>query len=35
MWAARVRIDGQERWILGVDDYTALGLSSLGENGTA
>jgi len=23
----KIRIDGQERWKLGVDDYTALGLS--------
>ena len=31
----KVRIDGQEGWILGVDDYTALGLSFLGGNGAA
>lgn len=31
----KVRIDGHEGWILGVDDYTALGLSSLDENGAA
>lgn len=31
----KIRIDGQEGWILGVDDYTALGLSFLGENGAA
>ena len=31
----KVRIDGQEGWILGVDDYTALGLSFLGRNGAA
>jgi hypothetical protein len=31
----KVRIDGQEGWILGVDDYTALGLRFLGENGAA
>jgi hypothetical protein len=29
----KIQIDGQEVWILGIDDYTALGLSSLGENG--
>jgi hypothetical protein len=28
----KIRIDGQEEWILGVDDYTALGLSFLGQN---
>ncbi len=26
----KIRIDGQEGWILGVDDYTALGLSFVG-----
>lgn len=26
----RVRVDGQEGWILGVDDYTALGLNFIG-----
>jgi len=31
----KVRIDGQEGWILGVDDYTALGLSFLFEHGAA
>jgi hypothetical protein len=31
----KIRIDGQEGWILGVDDYTALGLSSLDQNGAA
>jgi hypothetical protein len=31
----RVRVDGQEGWILGVDDYTNLGLSFLSENGAA
>jgi len=31
----KIRIDGREGWILGVDDYTALGLSFLGENGAA
>lgn len=25
----KIRVDGQEGWILGVDDYTALGLTSL------
>jgi hypothetical protein len=29
----KVRIDNQEGWILGVDDYTALGLSFLIEHG--
>jgi len=29
----KIRIDGQEEWILGVDDYTALGLSFLGQDG--
>ena len=29
----KVRIDDQEGWILGVDDYTALGLSFLSEHG--
>ena len=31
----KIRIDGHEGWILGVDDYIALGLSFLGENGAA
>jgi hypothetical protein len=31
----KVRIDDQEGWILGVDDYTALGLSFLIEHGAA
>jgi len=31
----KVRIDGEEGWILGVDEYTALGLSFLGANGVA
>jgi hypothetical protein len=31
----RVRVDGQEGWILGVDDYAALGLRFLSENGAA
>jgi hypothetical protein len=31
----KVRIDDQEGWILGVDDYTALGLSFLSEHGAA
>jgi len=31
----KVRIDGQEGWILGVDDYTALGLRFLGGSGAA
>lgn len=31
----KVRIDGQEGWILGVDDYTALGLSFLFEHDAA
>jgi len=31
----KIRIDGRDGWILGVDDYTALGLSFLGENGAA
>lgn len=30
----KVRIDGREGWILGVDDYTALGLRFLGANGS-
>jgi hypothetical protein len=29
----KIRIDGQEGWIRGIDDYTALGLTSLHENG--
>jgi hypothetical protein len=29
----KIRIDGQEGWILGVEDYTALGLGFLGQNG--
>jgi hypothetical protein len=29
----KIRIDGREGWILGIDDYTALGLSFLGEHG--
>jgi hypothetical protein len=28
MWL-KIRVEGQEGWILGVDDYTALGLTSL------
>lgn len=31
----KVRIDGQEGWVLGIDDYTALGLSFLAGNGAA
>jgi hypothetical protein len=31
----KVRVDGQEGWILGLDDYTALGLHFLGNNGAA
>ena len=30
----KVQIDGREGWILGVDDYTALGLRFLGANGS-
>jgi hypothetical protein len=30
-----IRVDGREGWILGVDDYTALGLTFLNQGGTA
>jgi hypothetical protein len=29
----KIRIDGRETWILGVEDYTALGLSFLSQSG--
>lgn len=30
-----IRVDGREGWILGVDDYTALGLTFLNQKGAA